>query len=971
MSAEALPRAEFPAHVTLGGTDVTLLAAEDAVDAVLGGCRERTAPLAVVSANLDHVYHFGAGGRWERSLRMADGVEWLTLLDGAPLAVQAQRVTGRPWPRLAGSDLIGPILDRAEADGLSIGFLGGSPDAQVLLRGRLAERRPQLRVAGFWSPSRGELEDPAMSAVVAGSIAAASTDVLVVGLGKPRQELWIAEHGRRTGARVLLAFGAVVDFLAERIQRAPAWVSGHGLEWAWRLALEPARLSERYLVQGPEAYVRLRRYSASSSRGDVALSAAARAAAARASARMAHPAGRGLSPSAPRPDAAEGGFAESGEPVDVAVLVATYNSADAIGPLLASLREAARSVRLRVVVADNSPDRHTLDALAAYPDVVAFRTGGNLGYAGAINAATAAAGAAEAFLILNPDTQLLPGAVDAMLARLRASGAGAVVPLMLTDDGARFPSLRREPSAVRAWGDALFGAHLPRRPQWIAETDYDAESYAHAHTVDWATGAALMVSAEAARDAGPWDERFFMYSEETDYCRALRERGYDVWFEPAAKVMHSGAGSGSSHDLAALMAVNKIRYMRKHHPGAPAALASAAVVAREAIRVRDAEHRHALAVLMRPGRWDALPHASGHATHPADDDGGSPFGGSPFGASDGEAVPGALAKGATHPEGAMHPEGSIVIPAHNEADVIARTLEGLRPALESGRVEVIVACNACTDRTAEIAARFPGVRVLELPEPGKARALNAADAVATRWPRVYLDADIEIPPAAVAAILEELGRGRFLAGRPDFRYDTSGCDPLVAAYYRARVRIPSNRAALWGAGCYAMTEEGHRLLGVFPEDAADDFYVDTVFSPGHRILLGGEPVVVRPPRTASSLVHTLHRVYRAPASAGAAGSAVGAATSAVGSSPGAATSAVGSSPGAGAGAASRAALRGPAGPGTAPMRTLAGLAASVRGPLSALDAAVYASFALAGRRQPGRAHSAHGHLWERDESSRR
>ncbi|HKU12102.1 MAG TPA: glycosyltransferase, partial [Sinomonas sp.] len=611
---------------------------------------------------------------------------------------------------------------------------------------------------------------------------------------------------------------------------------------------------------------------------------------ARAAAQSAHPAGRGLVPGSPRPQP-DGGFVPPGEPADVAVLVATYNNAGTIGPLLDSLRSAARRVRLRVVVADNSPDRRTLDAVAAFPDVLAFRTGGNLGYAGAINAATAAAGDAEAYLVLNPDCEMLPGAVDAMLARLRASAAGAVVPLLLTDDGGRHHSLRREPTAVRAWGDALFGAKLPRRPHWIAETDYDGESYAHAHTVDWATGAAIMISAEASRAAGPWDERYFMYSEETDYCRALRLKGYDVWFEPAAHVLHSGAGSGTSSGLAALMAVNKIRYMRKHHPGASAALATAAVVVREALRAGSGEHRRTLAALVRPGRWHSLPHASPHAPD-------SPL---------------------------EHPEGCVVIPAHNEEHVIARTLEGLRPALESGRVEVIVACNACTDRTAEIASQYPGIRVLDLPEPGKARALNAADAVATRWPRVYLDADIEVPPATLAAILAELGRGEFLAGRPDFRYDTSGCDPLVAAYYRARVRIPSNRQALWGAGCYAMTEEGHRLLGSFPEGAADDFYVDAAFAPGHKILLGGPAVVVRPPRTSASLVATLHRIYRAPASSGGA---------------------------------------------AAPMRTFRGLAASVRGPLSALDAAVYASFALAGRRQPGGAGGAHEHRWERDESSR-
>ncbi|ASN51490.1 exopolysaccharide biosynthesis protein [Sinomonas sp. R1AF57] len=874
--------------VTLGGTKVTLLDSSEAVESILGGCLERELPLGVVSANLDHVYHFGSGGRWERTLDAVEGLEWLTLLDGAPLASAAERITGQQWPRLAGSDLIGPLLDRAEADGLRVGFLGGLPEAHQLLRGRLAEQRPALRIAGFWGPSRGELEDPRMSRAVASRIADAGTDLLVVGLGKPRQELWIAEHGAETGARVLLAFGAVVDFLAERIRRAPVWVSDHGLEWAWRLALEPARLSERYLVQGPEAYLRLRRNSAP---GTVALTAAARAAAARDASRAAHPAGRGLEPGSPRPRP-NGGFIPVDEPADVAALIVAYSSADALGPLIDSLRGAARSVRLRVVVADNSPDPSTLEALAAHPDVVAFGTGGNLGYAGGINAAMAAAGQAEGYLVLNPDTMVLPGAVDAMLARLRA-GAGAVVPLMLTDDGERYPSLRREPTAARAWGDALFGARFPGRPQWCAETDFHDESYAHAHTVDWATGAAILVSADAAAAAGPWDERYFMYSEETDYCRTLRQLGYEVWFEPAARVRHAGAGSGSSGELAALMAVNKVRYLRKHATPARAALGAGGVVVREVLRAGDAGHRRTLATLLAPWTWGTLP----HATRPAE--------------------------GATG-DGAAHPEGCVIIPAHNEEAVIGRTLGGLRPALESGAVEVIVACNGCTDRTAAIAADVPGVRVLDLVAPGKTNALNAADAVATRWPRVYLDADIEIPPAALRSVLAELGRGRYLAGRPDFRYDTSGCGALVGAYYRARVRVPPTREALWGAGCYAMTEAGHDRLGAFPDGAPDDFYVDTLFSAEQKVLLDCEPVVVRPPRTAGSLLSTLHRVYRAPAESGQRAT---------------------------------------------PARTLGGLVASVRGPLSLVDAAVYASFALMGRRQSASARGVS--RWERDESSRR
>ena len=81
---------------------------------------------------------------------------------------------------------------------------------------------------------------------------------------------------------------------------------------------------------------------------------------------------------------------------------------------------------------------------------------------------------------------------------------------------------------------------------------YDPAAYTHAHPVDWATGAAVLVTAAAADTVGPWDERFFLYSEETDYSRRLRDAGYEVWYEPSATVRHAGAGSGTAPALDAL-----------------------------------------------------------------------------------------------------------------------------------------------------------------------------------------------------------------------------------------------------------------------------------------------------------------------------------------------------------------------------------------------------------------------------------
>jgi exopolysaccharide biosynthesis WecB/TagA/CpsF family protein len=390
-SDSGVPAFEAP-WVNLGGVPVKLMDAAGALREILdrGGSPDAK-PLGVCSANLDHIRHFGAGSRWIGTLDAPAPVEWLTLIDGAPLATEARRLTSTTWPRLAGSDLIHPFLDGAATRGLRLGFLGGSEETQKLIAGKFATERPELRVVGWWAPARSTLGDAAASRKLAEEIRAAAPDVLVVGLGKPRQELWIAEYGHLTGAKVLLAFGAVVDFLAGNVRRAPLWASSHSLEWAWRLMLEPRRLARRYLVEGPEAYLKLRTSSSCDIESTTQISTTSYAV------------------PEPVPSRAPGSFIPATERADVAVVVVTYNNADDVGPLVASLRKEAADVSIKVVVADNSPDESTLLELAHHPDVTTVRTGGNLGYAGGINAALNVAGEARSYLILNPDLRVEPG----------------------------------------------------------------------------------------------------------------------------------------------------------------------------------------------------------------------------------------------------------------------------------------------------------------------------------------------------------------------------------------------------------------------------------------------------------------------------------------------------------------------------------------------------------------------------------
>lgn len=589
-SAETVAKAPW---VNLGGVPVKLMEAEGALREILDRAGSPDAPpLGVCSANLDHIRHFGTGSRWIGTLDPPAPVEWLTLIDGAPLATQARRLTSKTWPRLAGSDLIHPFLAGAAARGLRLGFLGGSEETQKLIASKFVTERPELKVVGWWAPARSTLGDAAASRRLAREIRAASPDVLIVCLGKPRQELWIAEYGHLTGAKVLLAFGAVVDFLAGNVRRAPSWASSHSLEWAWRLMLEPRRLARRYLVEGPEAYVKLRTASSSDVEPRKLLSSAAYAV------------------PEPVPSRAPGSFVPATEAADVAVVVVTYNNADDVGPLVASLRKEAADVSIKVVVADNSPDESTLRELAHHPDITAVRTGGNLGYAGGINAAFSVAGEAGSYLILNPDLRVEPGAVAAMLQRMDEQRAGMVVPVLLDDDGSIYPSLRREPGVLRALGDAALGSHAKGRPGWLSEMDFDTESYLHGHRVDWATGAALLISSAASEAVGAWDEQFFLYSEETDYCHRVRSAGFSIWFEPAARMWHERGGSGSSPQLTALMSVNRVRYAEKYLGRGRALAFRGAVLAAEIARLNKAGHRDAALAVLMQRRWERLPHAT-------------------------------------------------------------------------------------------------------------------------------------------------------------------------------------------------------------------------------------------------------------------------------------------------------------------------------------------------------------------------
>ncbi|MFN0088932.1 MAG: glycosyltransferase [Acidimicrobiales bacterium] len=296
-------------------------------------------------------------------------------------------------------------------------------------------------------------------------------------------------------------------------------------------------------------------------------------------------------------------------PVDCGVVVVTYNSAadicgllDSIGPAMRPLHASALAGRppsWRVVVVDNDSTDHTVPLVAARGDAIVVRAGANLGYAGGINLGRRCAGPRASTLILNPDLRLAPGAAALLIAELADPTVGVAAPLLQDPDGTTLRSLRRDPTPLRALGEALLGDHLPWRPAWASELVRTPAAYAVAGDADWVTGAAMLISEACDRAVGDWDERFFLYSEEVDFAVRCRRAGYRVRFCPQARAMHREGGSGQSSDLVALMALSRVRCYQKLHGGAGAARYRAANLLHELLRCRDNGHRAALRCLIR------------------------------------------------------------------------------------------------------------------------------------------------------------------------------------------------------------------------------------------------------------------------------------------------------------------------------------------------------------------------------------
>jgi len=248
------------------------------------------------------------------------------------------------------------------------------------------------------------------------------------------------------------------------------------------------------------------------------------------------------------------------------VVIVTFNSADVLGGLLDSLQVALKDLpNARVIVADNDSRDDSVPIALNHPiGARVVRVGYNAGYAAGINAAVAEHGRKCALLLLNADIRLQPDCVTRMLTELARPATGVVVPKTLHEDGTLSFSIRREPSLLSAWSEALLGGTLAGLIG-LGEISRRQADYATDHTITAASGAILMVSPAARLAVGSWDERYFLYSEEVDYQRRVRARGLEIRFVASAGCTHIGGESNVNPQLFSLLTANRLRYFRRHH----------------------------------------------------------------------------------------------------------------------------------------------------------------------------------------------------------------------------------------------------------------------------------------------------------------------------------------------------------------------------------------------------------------------
>jgi GT2 family glycosyltransferase len=283
---------------------------------------------------------------------------------------------------------------------------------------------------------------------------------------------------------------------------------------------------------------------------------------------------------------------------DLAVIIISTNEAHWVAPCLRTLFEHAGDISLDVVVADNESTDGTRELVEREFPEARVVTCPNHGFAHGNNSGYLTCDARYT-LFLNPDTEVLEGTFEQLVRFMdERTDLGVVGVKQVTADGRLYPTMRRFPNALRAFGEAFGSERMPFKASWLGKRELDLALYEGEVECDWTIGSFLFVRREAIESAGLMDERFFIYGDEVDFCRRISEAGWKIVHVPAMTILHhADKGSAARKTNPRMVAQNafaQIQYGRKHfsplHRTAFTGAVALYYLLRATFRAGEAEH---------------------------------------------------------------------------------------------------------------------------------------------------------------------------------------------------------------------------------------------------------------------------------------------------------------------------------------------------------------------------------------------
>ena len=201
-------------------------------------------PSYVVTPNVDHLIRLQKDKFFFQIYEKAN----LILADGMPLLWAAKFFSTPLKEKISGSDLFPELCKMSAEKNYRLFFIGGRPNAALITSNKMREKYNGIKIVGTYSPPFGFEKSEYENKKIRDLIIKSKPDILFVGLGSPKQEIWIKNHSNELKVPVSIGIGVTFEFFSGMVRRAPKWMQKCGLEWLWRLMMEPRRLWVRYVV---------------------------------------------------------------------------------------------------------------------------------------------------------------------------------------------------------------------------------------------------------------------------------------------------------------------------------------------------------------------------------------------------------------------------------------------------------------------------------------------------------------------------------------------------------------------------------------------------------------------------------------------------------------------------------------------------------------------------------------------------